>query len=205
MAQLPAAKIQMMARKGAVRREVANSGGKTERTVSAKHIALAREKKTGTGGMERTRTSGVALRPYVPKKRAELTSAKKDGTRRLCVASTSNSLNLQVVPECELELTSVRPLVAQPTVPEEHHSLGLFIFIPTELCHMIFLLLDHSALGYLALTSTQVCSLVQSFLFTHTGLRKVLLPSLSSFQVDPQNFAKLGKCLLLCTPSQVIP
>ena len=64
---------------------------------------------------------------------------------------------------------------------------------------MIFLLLDHAALGHLALTSTQVCSLVQSFLYTHTGLRKVLPPSPSSFkdEVDPQNFAKLGKCLLL--------
>ena len=151
--------------------------------------------------MEQTRTSGIALRPNVPQKRAALTSAKKEGKkrRRLCISSASNSLNLQVVPECELELTGVRPLVAQLTVPEEHHSLGLFVFLPTELCHMIFLLLDHAALGHLALTSTQVCSLVQSFLYTHTGLRKVLPPSPSSFkdEVDPQNFAKLGKCLLL--------
>ena len=159
--------------------------------------------------MEQTRTSGIALRPNVPHKRAAPTSAKKEGKkrRRLCIASASNSLNLQVVPECELELTGVRPLVSQLTVPEEHHSLGLFVYLPTELCHMIFLLLNHAALGHLALTSTQVCSLVQSFLYTHTGLRKVLPPSPSSFldEVDPQNFAKLGKCLLLCTPTQVIP
>ena len=160
-------------------------------------------------GMERTRTSSVALSPYVPKERAAQTSAKEDGTkkRRLFVASTSNSLNLQVVPECELELTSVRPLEAQLTVPEEHHGLGLFVFLPTELCHKIFLLLDHAALGHLALTSTQVCTLVHNFLFTHAGLRKILPPSPSSFEdeVDPQNFAKLGKCLLLCSPTQVIP
>jgi len=102
--------------------------------------------------MEGTRTSGIALRPNAPQKRAAL------------------------------------------PVPEEHHSFGLFVFLPTELCHMIFLLLDRAALGHLALTSTQMCSLVQSYVYTRA---KVLPPSPSSFQdeVDPQNFAELGKCL----------
>ena len=180
---------------------------KIEGIVDAEHhiFVLAREStrtveetdcwNTCLQNMERTRTSGIALRPNPPQKRAAVTAARKEGKkRRRCTTSTSNSLNLQVVPECEMELTGVRPLVTQLTVPEEHHSFGLFVFLPTELCHMIFLLLDRAALGHLALTSTQMCSLVQSYVYTRA---KVLPPSPSSFQdeVDPQNFAELGKCL----------
>ena len=149
-------------------------------------------------GMERMRMNAVALRHIGTQKRAALAPAKIEGRKRrkLCAAGTDDSLHLQVVPVSEgEEPTSVKSIVTTIAVPIDHHSLGLFVFLPTELRHFVFLMLDHAALGQLALASTQMCSLVQSFTYTNTGLREVLPKSPSSFldTVDPQHFTSLGK------------
>ena len=47
VAQPPAAKVQMVARKGAIRREIANSGGKTERTARENQLGLQEWSKRG--------------------------------------------------------------------------------------------------------------------------------------------------------------
>jgi len=145
--------------------------------------------------MERMRMNSVALRHIGTQKRAAQAPAKTEGRKRrkLCTASTDDSVHLQVVPGNEEEApTSV---VTKVVVPKDHHSLGAFVFLPTELRHLIFLMLDHAALGHLALTSTQMCSLVQSFIYTNTGLRKVLPNSPSSFldMVDPRHFVSLSE------------
>ena len=72
---------------------------------------------------------------------------------------------------------------------------GAFQLLPNEIIHLVLLFLDHSGLGALGLTSTQMCDVVRDYVYTHRGLKQIfpLAPVSPVDEVDPDLFRRLGE------------
>ena len=98
-----------------------------------------------------------------------------------------------VLQDCE------SPLITE-TYPEQSnddgsHTMGFFVLLPTEILHSLLAFLDHGSLGYLALTSTEMCTAVKNYVYTLAGLRRVVPETPTSYAdiVDPDDYKNLGE------------
>lgn len=146
-------------------------------------------------------------------KRHHHSPARKDTRKRhrlLNAASAQVTVSITTSQEEQAEENSrVLPKSTSPEMSEAspstgscidhgHGSMGLLCCLPTEVLHLLLAFLDTRALGRLALSSSEVCVAVRNYVYTVTGLRRLLPRAPVQFgdSVSTEDFKKLGECML---------